>query len=133
MFSSRGFSTFHTGLLSPFHFLIQYIHIHTHTLSLSIPSSLNVFLNHMTMYSGSQANHLQGITGLSISFFKLISVGVQLTYKAELVSALQQNQSVVHIHTSTLFQIFSHAGHCRVVSRVPCAIKQALSSYLFYI
>ena len=39
-----------------------------------------------------------------------------------LVSGVQQSGSVIHIHISTLFQIISHIGHCRVLNRALCAI-----------
>ena len=47
-----------------------------------------------------------------------------------------QQESVIHIHISTLFfflRFFSHIGYYRVLSRVPCAIQQVLTSNLFYI
>ena len=59
------------------------------------------------------------------------------------VSAVWQSESVIHMdgHIATLFffffkdsfRFFSHIGHYRVLSRVPCAIQQVLISYLFYI
>ena len=58
-----------------------------------------------------------------------------MIYNVVLVSGVQQSESVIHIHISTLFffRLFSHIGHYRVLSRVPCAIQQVLISYLFYI
>ena len=38
----------------------------------------------------------------------------------------------LYIHLSTLFRFFSHIGHHRLLSRVPCAIQWALIGYLFY-
>ena len=38
-------------------------------------------------------------------FFFLIFIGVQLIYNVVLVSGVQQSESVMHIHISTLFQI----------------------------
>ena len=40
-----------------------------------------------------------------------------------------------HIHISIFFflRFFSHIGHYRVLSRVPCAVQQFLIIYLFYI
>ena len=49
------------------------------------------------------------------------------------VSGVQESESVMHIHISSLFRFFSHIGHYRVLSRVPCTIQQVLISYLFYI
>ena len=37
--------------------------------------------------------------------FKFIFIGVQLIYNVVLVSAVQQSESVIHMHISTLFQI----------------------------
>ena len=36
---------------------------------------------------------------------KFFFIGVQLIYKAVLVSSVQQSESVIHIHVSTLFKI----------------------------
>ena len=50
-----------------------------------------------------------------------------------LVSAVQQSESVIPTHISTLFfRFFPHIGHQRALSRVPCAIQQVLINYLFY-
>ena len=38
-----------------------------------------------------------------IFFFKLIFIGVWLIYNVVLVSAVQQSESVIHIHVSILF------------------------------
>ena len=39
----------------------------------------------------------------------------------------------LHICTYPLFfRLFSHIGHYRALSRVPCAIQQVLICYLFY-
>ena len=40
---------------------------------------------------------------LRLTFLKLIFTGVWLIYNVVLVSAVQQSESVIHIHTSTLF------------------------------
>ena len=62
-------------------------------------------------------------------FLKIFN-GVELIYNVVLVSGVQQSESVKHIHRSTLFffflRFFSHIGHYRVLSRVPCAIQQVL-------
>ena len=42
------------------------------------------------------------------------------------------NQLNIYIYP-LFFRFFSHIGHYRVLSRVPCAIQQVLISYLFYI
>ena len=39
----------------------------------------------------------------NIYFFKLIFIGVYLIYNVVLVSAVQQSESVIHIHIFTLF------------------------------
>ena len=64
--------------------------------------------------------------------FKLIFIGVQLPYNVVLVSAVQQSESVICILYPLFFRFPSHLGHHRSLSRVPCAIHQALISYLFY-
>ena len=44
-------------------------------------------------------------------------------YKVVLVSGVQQRESVMHKHISTLFlRFFSHIGHYRVYSRVSYVI-----------
>ena len=42
-------------------------------------------------------------TETSFNFFKLIFIRVCLIYNVVLVSAVQQSESVIHIHISTLF------------------------------
>ena len=49
-------------------------------------------------------------------------IEVQLICHVVSVSGIQRSESVIHTHVSTLLSIFPHAGHCRVFSRVPCAI-----------
>ena len=49
-----------------------------------------------------------------------------------LVSAVEQSESVVHIHVSPLFGFPSHLGHHRTPRRVPWAKQQVLIHYLFY-
>ena len=34
-----------------------------------------------------------------------------------LASAVQQNESVIHLHTSTLFRFFFHVDHYRLLSK----------------
>ena len=56
-----------------------------------------------------------------------------MIYSVVLVSGVQQSESVIHIHVSTLFfRFFSHIGHYRVLRRVSCVIQQVLISYLFF-
>ena len=50
-----------------------------------------------------------------------------------LVSAVQQSESVIHYIYPLFFRFFSHIGHYRVLSRVPCAIQQVLISYLCFL
>ena len=42
---------------------------------------------------------------LYLSLFYIIFIGVQLIYNVVLVSGVQQSESAIHIHISTLFQI----------------------------
>ena len=48
------------------------------------------------------------------------------------VSTVQQNESVIHIHISPILGFPSHLCHHSALSRVPCTIQYALISYLFY-
>ena len=41
----------------------------------------------------------------------LIFIKVLLVYSVVFVSGVQQSESVIHIHISTLFRFFSHIGH----------------------
>ena len=61
-------------------------------------------------------------------YFLKIFIGVQLIYNIVLILGAQQSE---YVHSFLRF--FSHIGHYRVLSRVPCAIQQVLISYLFYI
>ena len=48
----------------------------------------------------------------------------ELIYNVVLVSAVEQSESIIHIHISTLFfAFFSHIGNYSILSRVPCAIQ----------
>ena len=63
--------------------------------------------------------------------FLLIFIGVQLLYNVVLVSAVQQNESVICIYISPLFFRFpSHLGHHSSLSRVPFVIQQVLISFI---
>ena len=48
---------------------------------------------------------LEKIPTLNSFFFFLIFIGVQLIYNVVLLLGVQQSESVIHIHISTLFQI----------------------------
>ena len=65
-----------------------------------------------------------------IFFLKIINkvMRVWLTYNVVLVSAVQQSETVIYTFP-LLFRFFSYIGHCRVLSKVPCAIQQILISY----
>ena len=39
-------------------------------------------------------------------FKKITFIGVQLVYNVVLVSSVQQNESIIHIHVSTLLESF---------------------------
>ena len=45
------------------------------------------------------------------SLFLFFLIGAYLLYNVVLVSAVQQSESVVHIHISTLFKFYFHIGH----------------------
>ena len=56
-------------------------------------------------------------------FFFLIFIRIQLIYNAVLVSYVQKSGFVI-IYIYPLFsRFFSHVGHYRVLSRVPCATQ----------
>ena len=65
---------------------------------------------------------LQREKGHAALFFFFL-IGVELIYNIELVSALQQSESVIHTHISTLFRFYSHIGHYTVLNRIPGAIQ----------
>ena len=55
-----------------------------------------------------------------------------MLYNVMLVSAVQQSKSATCIHISPIFRIFfSHLGHHRALSRVPCAKQSVLINDLF--
>ena len=68
--------------------------------------------------------------------------GVQLLYNVVLVPTVQQSESVTHIYVCVCIHILyiyilffrfpSHLGHHRAASGIPCATRQVLISYLFY-
>ena len=55
-----------------------------------------------------------------------------MLYNIVLFFAVQQSESVIHIHISILFRFLSHLGHHRTLNTVSCAIQQIFISYLFY-
>ena len=83
----------------------------------------NIFLceNYSTLFI-----YIISVVSICNYFLKLIFIGVQFL----LYSTVNQ----LHTYIYPLFlRFFSHTGHYRVLSRVPCAIQQVLISYLFYI
>ena len=52
-------------------------------------------------------------------------IGPQLLYTTVSVSAVQQSESAIRVHTTLLFGIPSHLGHHRA-QVIPCAELQAL-------
>ena len=71
---------------------------------------------------------------ICIIFLKENYIGVQLIYNVMLVSGVQQSESFIYIHISTLFQILSpYVGQYKVLSRIACSIQKFLISYLFCI
>ena len=53
-------------------------------------------------------------------FFKINFYWNMLIYNVMLISAVQQNESVIRVST---LRFYCHVGHYRVLSRVPCAIQ----------
>ena len=54
--------------------------------------------------------------GIFAFFFKL-----ENSYSVVLLSVIWQSESIIHINS--FFRFFSHIGHYRVLSGVPCAIQ----------
>ena len=50
-----------------------------------------------------------------------------------LISGIQQSDSVIYIHISIIFQVFSHTCYYRILSRVHFVIQEALIRYIFKI
>ena len=46
-----------------------------------------------------------------------------MVYNVVLVSNVQQNESVIHIHIAALLRFFSYIGYYRILSSVSCAIQ----------
>ena len=70
----------------------------------------------------------------SDSFFKLIFFGVQLIYNVVLVSAVQQRESVIHIHMSTLFQIiFQYRSLQSIEQSSLCYTVDSYQLFILYI
>ena len=63
---------------------------------------------------------------------KRVHTHTRLTYNAVLVSDVQQSDSFIHKHISILSKSHFPCRYYRTLSRVPCAIQQALVNYLFF-
>ena len=55
-----------------------------------------------------------------------------MIYNVVLVSGVQQKDSVIHVHISTLFQILSPIGYYGILSTVCCATQQVLVDYFIH-
>ena len=55
-----------------------------------------------------------------------------MIYNVVFVSGVQQSESALHIHISILLRLSSHMGHCRVLSRLPCAEQQVLIGIVYF-
>ena len=53
-----------------------------------------------------------------------IVVTLGRAWEGSLLQGKSRSDSIVHIHASILFQILSHLGYYRILSRVPCAIQK---------
>ena len=61
-------------------------------------------------------------------------IEVQLIYKVVIISTVQQNDSVIHVHTSILFQIlFPHRLSQNIWQSSLCYIQQVLIGQSFHI
>ena len=54
-------------------------------------------------------------------------------YNVVLISAVQQSDSVIHIHLSILFQILFPLGYHKILSRFPWAVQQVPIDHRFHI
>ena len=70
------------------------------------------------------------ILRINVFFFKKTKTFI---CSVVLVSGIQQSESVIPIHSPLFFRFFSHKGHYRVLSRVPCAISRSLLVGVFLI
>ena len=50
-----------------------------------------------------------------------------------IISAVQQSDSVMHVHISILFQILFLIDYHRILGKVPCAIQQVTVGQYFHI
>ena len=130
VFSEFHFQTAHASVYSIFLF----IHL------LSTGSGLSLLVN-----SSSASNSSNLSMGLVNHFLKLVVaiagqvhfsfwnfIGIQLIYNVVLVSGIQQSESVIHIHVSTLFQIlFPYKPLQRIVQSSLC--YRVGPYYLYYI
>ena len=62
---------------------------------------------------------------VTVYFFPLSFIEVQLIYNVVLISGVQQRESLIHTHISTFLLIDSipYIGHYRILNRVPCSIE----------
>ena len=53
----------------------------------------------------------------SFSFiFKKNFIEIELIFNVVIISAVQQSDSIIHIHTSVLFQVFPHTDRHRILA-----------------
>ena len=57
-------------------------------------------------------------------------IEIWLIYNVTLVSGVQQSDSVIYIF---FFRLFSIIGYYEILNTVPCALRQVLVGFLFYI
>ena len=55
-----------------------------------------------------------------------------MLYNVVFVSAAQERESALCMHTSPRLRFPSHLNEHRALRRVPCALQQTLISFLFY-
>ena len=71
-----------------------------------------------------------------MKFFKIFLsfIELDLICNVVVISAIQQSDSVIHIHISTFFfRFFSHLGYYRMLGGVPCVIQKIPVDHAFYI
>ena len=57
-----------------------------------------------------------------IVFFKSF-IEVELIYNLEIIFAMQQSDSFIHVYTFIVFQILFRTDHHRILDRVRCAVE----------
>ena len=90
-----------------------------------VPRGHNSFeITYCEQVRGGCGNCLQPLSlFLFFFFFNYFILEYRWFNNVVLVSNVQQNESVIHIHITTLLRFFSYIGYYRILSSVSCAIQ----------